>query len=85
LSAILEDAIHIYESISTRKIAAAMIIGMLVVDTNAARRLLVLKHSVNSGIAKIEIELLVRSSTMLLSGNARESLIELIQALKDQC
>jgi NAD(P) transhydrogenase subunit beta len=44
---------------------------------------IVLKRSVNPGFAKIEKELFVRPNTMMLFGDAKETLTQLVRGLKD--
>ena len=58
------------------------IYGMPVLDAELARSVLVLKRSMSPGFAKIENQLFLRSNTMMLFGDARASLSELVRALK---
>jgi NAD(P) transhydrogenase subunit beta len=60
------------------------IYGMPVLNADAARTVIVLKRSMNPGFAKIENELFVRPNTMMLFGDAKETLTELVRALKVQ-
>jgi NAD(P) transhydrogenase subunit beta len=57
--------------------------GMPVLDAERARSVLVLKRSMNPGFAKIENELFLRPNTMMLFGDARTTLSELVRALKE--
>ncbi|HEX5023243.1 MAG TPA: NAD(P)(+) transhydrogenase (Re/Si-specific) subunit beta [Candidatus Binatia bacterium] len=59
------------------------IYGMPVLNAELARSVLVLKRSMNPGFAKIENELFLRSNTMMLFGDARTTLSELVRGLKE--
>ena len=59
------------------------IYGMPVLNAELARSVLVLKRSMNPGFAKIENELFLRSNTMMLFGDARTTLSELVRRLKE--
>lgn len=59
------------------------IYGMPVLNADAARTVIVLKRSMNPGFAKIENELFVRPNTMMIFGDAKQTLTELIKALKE--
>jgi len=58
------------------------IYGMPVLNAELARSVLVLKRTMNPGFAKIENELFLRPNTMMLFGDARTTLIELVRELK---
>jgi NAD(P) transhydrogenase subunit beta len=60
------------------------IYGMPVLNVEQARAVIVLKRSMNPGFAKIENELFLRPNTMMLFGDAKETLVRLVRALKDQ-
>jgi NAD(P) transhydrogenase subunit beta len=60
------------------------IYGMPVLNVEQARAVIVLKRSMNPGFAKIENELFLRPNTMMLFGDAKETLVQLVRALKDQ-
>ena len=57
--------------------------GMPVLDAELARSVIVLKRSMNPGFAKIDNELFLRANTMMLFGDARETLSQLVRALRD--
>lgn len=59
------------------------IYGMPVLDAELARSILVLKRSMNPGFAKIENELFLRPNTMMLFGDARTTLSEMVRKLKE--
>ncbi|MGE5218110.1 MAG: NAD(P)(+) transhydrogenase (Re/Si-specific) subunit beta [Chloroflexota bacterium] len=58
------------------------IYGMPVLDAELARSVLVLKRSMSPGFARIENELFLRPNAMMLFGDARATLSELVRALK---
>jgi NAD(P) transhydrogenase subunit beta len=58
------------------------IYGMPVLDAELARSVLVLKRSMSPGFARIENELFLRPKAMMLFGDARATLSELVRALK---
>jgi NAD(P) transhydrogenase subunit beta len=60
------------------------IYGMPVLNAEEARTVIVLKRSMNLGFAKIENELFVRPNTMMIFGDAKETLAELVRALKQK-
>jgi NAD(P) transhydrogenase subunit beta len=60
------------------------IYGMPVLNADQARSVIVLKRSMNPGFAKIENEHFVRPNTMMLFGDAKETLTQLVRALKEQ-
>ncbi|HZF11497.1 MAG TPA: NAD(P)(+) transhydrogenase (Re/Si-specific) subunit beta [Thermoanaerobaculia bacterium] len=60
------------------------IYGMPVFNVDQARAVIVLKRSVNTGFAGIENELFVRPNTMMVLGDAKKTLRELTQGLKEE-
>lgn len=68
---------------ATKRDPKSPIYGMPVLDAELARSVLVLKRSMNPGFAKIENELFLRSNTMMLFGDARITLTELVRELKE--
>jgi NAD(P) transhydrogenase subunit beta len=60
------------------------IYGMPVLNVEQTGAVIVLKRSMNPGFAKIENELFLRPNTMMLFGDAKETLVQLVRALKDQ-
>jgi len=60
------------------------IYGMPVLNAEQARSVIVLKRSMNPGFAKIENELFTRPNAMMLFGDAKETLTQLVRALKEQ-
>jgi proton-translocating NAD(P)+ transhydrogenase subunit beta len=60
------------------------IYGMPVLDAELARSVLVLKRGMGTGFAKIENELFLRPNTMMLFGDARSTLSELVRELKQR-
>ena len=63
---------------------ASPIYGMPVLNAEAAMTVIVLKRSMNPGFARIDNELFVRPNTMMLFGDAKETLAELIKTMKEQ-
>ena len=60
------------------------IYGMPILNAEAARAVIVLKRGMNPGFAKIENELFVRPNTLMLFGDAKETLTALNRALKEK-
>ena len=58
------------------------IYGMPVLNAEAAHTVIVLKRSMNPGFAKIENELFLRPNTMMLFGDAKQTLTELARRLR---
>lgn len=58
------------------------IYGMPVLNAEQAHSVIVLKRSMNPGFAKIENELFIRPNTMMLFGDAKETLTQLVRGLK---
>jgi NAD(P) transhydrogenase subunit beta len=59
------------------------IYGMPVLDAELARSVIVLKRSMNPGFAKIDNELFLRPHTLMLFGDARTTLSQLVKALRE--
>ena len=58
------------------------IYGMPVLNAEQARSVIVIKRSMNPGFARIDNELFFRPNAMMLFGDARRTLTELVRALK---
>jgi NAD(P) transhydrogenase subunit beta len=61
---------------------ASPIYGMPVLNVDEARTVIVLKRSMNPGFAGIENELFVQPNTMMVFGDARQTLTRLVGELK---
>ena len=59
------------------------IYGMPVLDVEKARTVVVLKRSMNVGFAGIENELFFKDNTMMLFGDAKDSIQKLMSAIKE--
>jgi NAD(P) transhydrogenase subunit beta len=59
------------------------IYGMPVLNADQARSVIVLKRTMNPGFAQIENELFLRPNTMMVFGDARKTLTELLRRLKE--
>jgi NAD(P) transhydrogenase subunit beta len=59
------------------------IYGMPILNVDQAANVVVLKRSMNPGFAGIENELYYNPKTLMLFGDARESVVHLVAALKD--
>jgi H+-translocating NAD(P) transhydrogenase subunit beta len=59
------------------------IYGMPVLDAEQAKTVMVLKRSMNPGFAGIENELFLRDNTMMIFGDAKQTLMKVISHLKD--
>jgi NAD(P) transhydrogenase subunit beta len=59
------------------------IYGMPVLNAEEARTVIVLKRSMSPGFAKIENELFLRPNTMMLFGDEKKTLTELVSGLKE--
>jgi NAD(P) transhydrogenase subunit beta len=58
------------------------IYGMPILDVDKSKSVIVMKRSMNPGFAGIENELFYNDNTRMLFGDARKSLLALIQELK---
>ncbi len=61
---------------------ASPIFGMPVLNVDAAKRVIVVKRSMNAGFAGIENELFYRDNCMMLFGDAKKVLEQLVRELK---
>jgi NAD(P) transhydrogenase subunit beta len=61
---------------------ASPIHGMPILDVDQSRTVIVLKRSMNPGFAGIDNELFVRPNTMMVFGDARQTLTRMLAALK---
>ena len=59
------------------------IYGMPVLDVEDARTVVVLKRSMNVGFAGIENELFFKDNTMMLFGDAKDSIQKLLSAVRE--
>jgi NAD(P) transhydrogenase subunit beta len=62
---------------------ASPIYGMPVFDCDAARSVIVLKRSMNPGFAGIENELFIHPKTMMVFGDAKQTITKMVAALKE--
>ena len=67
---------------AARSDPSSPIYGMPILNVDQARNVIVLKRSMRPGFAGIENELFHMSQTRMLFGDARESLMKLIEAVK---
>jgi NAD(P) transhydrogenase subunit beta len=67
---------------AAKKNPASPIYGMPVFNVDQARAVMVLKRSMNPGFAGIENELFIQPNTMMVLGDAKNTLRELTAALK---
>jgi NAD(P) transhydrogenase subunit beta len=59
------------------------IYGMPILEVDKSRQVLVLKRSMNPGFAGLDNELFYKENTMMLFGDAQESLVKLIAEIKE--
>jgi NAD(P) transhydrogenase subunit beta len=59
------------------------IFGMPIIDADKAKTVFVVKRSMNPGFAGIENELFYSENTLMLFGDAKAVLTQLVQALKE--
>ena len=69
---------------AARNTPTSPIYGMPILDVEAAQTIVVLKRSMNPGFAGIENELFYNPKTLMLFGDAKSSLQELIAEVKQQ-
>jgi NAD(P) transhydrogenase subunit beta len=55
---------------------------MPILDVDQAKKVIVLKRSMNPGFAGIENDLFYRDNTEMLFGDAKQSLAKLVQEIK---
>jgi H+-translocating NAD(P) transhydrogenase subunit beta len=67
---------------AARSNPASPIYGMPILDVDKAKAVVVLKRSMNPGFAGIDNELYTEPQTVMLFGDAKESVLHLIQAVK---
>ncbi len=60
------------------------IFGMPIIDADKAKTVFVVKRSMNPGFAGIENELFFADNTLMLFGDAKAMITNLVQALKDE-
>ncbi len=68
---------------AARNDPSSPIYGMPIIDADHARSVIVLKRSMSPGFAGIDNPLYYNPNTMMLFGDARDSLLKLIAALKE--
>jgi NAD(P) transhydrogenase subunit beta len=68
---------------AARKDEASPIYGMPILDVDYARHVFVIKRSMNPGFAGIENPLFYNENTMMLFGDAKSVLLDLVAATKD--
>ena len=61
---------------------ASPIYGMPILDVDDAQTVVVLKRSMNPGFAGIENPLFYNPKTVMLFGDAKESIVKLVQSVK---
>jgi NAD(P) transhydrogenase subunit beta len=67
---------------AARSDPASPIYGMPILDVDKAASVVVLKRSMNPGFAGIDNELYLEPKTTMLFGDAKESVLKLITAVK---
>ncbi len=67
---------------AARNDPASPIYGMPILNVDEAKRVIVLKRSMNPGFAGIENELFYRENTAMLFGDAKQSLSRLVEEMK---
>jgi NAD(P) transhydrogenase subunit beta len=68
---------------SARNVPESPIYGMPILDVDQARTVIVLKRSMRPGFAGIENDLFLRDNTMMVFGDAKETLQKIISCIKD--
>jgi NAD(P) transhydrogenase subunit beta len=69
---------------AAKKDPKSAIYGMAVFDADLSRSVLVLKRSMNAGFAGVENELFFAPNTMMVLGDAKETLLGLLAAVKER-
>ena len=59
------------------------IFGMPILDVDRSRAVIVLKRGMSPGFAGIENELFVNPNTMMVFGDAKQTLLKIAAAVKD--
>ena len=67
---------------AARSNPASPIYGMPILDVDKAKAIVVLKRSMNPGFAGIDNELYTEPQTVMLFGDAKDSVLNLIAAVK---
>ncbi|HWA98478.1 MAG TPA: NAD(P)(+) transhydrogenase (Re/Si-specific) subunit beta [Pirellulales bacterium] len=67
---------------AARNTQSSPIYGMPILNVDQARRVIVIKRSMNPGFAGIENELFYQPNTSMLFGDGKKALLELIAAIK---
>ncbi|MGH7697906.1 MAG: NAD(P)(+) transhydrogenase (Re/Si-specific) subunit beta [Candidatus Dormibacteria bacterium] len=68
---------------AARNTPSSPIYGMPILNVDQAEHVVVLKRSMNPGFAGIDNELYYNPKTLMLFGDARESVVQLVAALKE--
>ena len=68
---------------AARDEAGSPIYGMPILEVDKSRQVLVLKRSLSPGFAGLDNELFYKDNTMMLFGDASESLSNLITGVKE--
>jgi NAD(P) transhydrogenase subunit beta len=68
---------------AAKKDPASPIYGMPVFNVEQSRSIIVLKRSMNPGFSGVENELFFLPNTMMVLGDAKKTLLNMISALKD--
>jgi NAD(P) transhydrogenase subunit beta len=68
---------------AARSDRSSPIFGMPILDVDKAQNVVVLKRSMNPGFAGVDNPLYTEPQTAMLFGDARESVVKLVQAVKD--
>ncbi|MEE9584044.1 MAG: NAD(P)(+) transhydrogenase (Re/Si-specific) subunit beta, partial [Candidatus Brocadiales bacterium] len=68
---------------AARNVPDSPIYGMPILNVDQAKTVIVLKRSMRPGFAGIENELFLRDNTMMVFGDAKETLQKIIASIKD--
>ena len=68
---------------AARADTSSPIYGMPILDVDRAQHVFVLKRSMNPGFAGVDNELYGRDNTMMIFGDAKETVTRIVSALKD--